>query len=117
MTHYLMNTYGNPQLAFEYGEGCHLYTPDGTQYLDALSGIAVCNLGHAHPAIKAAISAQSGTLIHTSNLYQIPLQHELAEKLGKDARSVSNAKKTGHAKTVIQLETAMDAMLAQLRPD
>lgn len=81
MKHYLMNTYGEPKLAFVRGEGCYLYADDGEKYLDALSGIAVCNLGHAHPAISQAISEQSKQLIHTSNLYQIPLQQQLAETL------------------------------------
>lgn len=81
MKHYLMNNYGKPELAFEKGEGCYLYATDGRRFLDALSGISVCNLGHAHAAISNAISAQSQKLIHTSNLYQIPLQQELAQCL------------------------------------
>lgn len=54
--------------AFVRGRGAYLYTEDGTEYLDALTGIAVCGLGHAHPVIAEAIAEQAATLIHTSNL-------------------------------------------------
>ncbi len=76
-----MNTYGHPAIAFERGEGAYLWDTDGNKYLDALGGIAVCGLGHAHPAIAKAISEQSAKLIHTSNLYRIPAQEKLAEQL------------------------------------
>jgi len=76
-----MNTYGRLSVAFSHGEGCWLYDIDGNKYLDALSGIAVCGLGHAHPAVTQAITEQARKLIHTSNLYGIPLQSQLAEKL------------------------------------
>jgi len=77
----VMNTYGRLPIAFERGEGCWLWDSEGKRYLDALSGIAVCGLGHAHPAVTAAICDQAGSLLHTSNLYQIPLQTKLAERL------------------------------------
>ncbi|MDX1518694.1 MAG: aspartate aminotransferase family protein [Gammaproteobacteria bacterium] len=77
----LMTNYSPYPVAFTRGEGVWLYDTDGNRYLDALSGIAVCGLGHAHPSISAAISDQSSRLIHTSNLYRIPLQEELADKL------------------------------------
>jgi acetylornithine aminotransferase len=77
----VMPTYGRLDIAFTEGKGAWLTATDGRQYLDALSGIAVCNLGHAHPAISNAISEQSQRLIHTSNIYQIPLQTQLAERL------------------------------------
>ncbi len=76
-----MNTYARQNVAFERGEGVYLWDTDGKQYLDALSGIAVCALGHAHPAITRAISEQAGRLTHTSNLYRIPHQEQLAKKL------------------------------------
>ena len=76
-----MTNYSPYPVAFTRGEGVWLYDTDGNRYLDALSGIAVCGLGHAHPSISAAISDQSSRLIHTSNLYRIPLQEELADKL------------------------------------
>ncbi len=77
----LMTTYASLPIAFEYGEGAWLFDEKGNKYLDAVGGIAVCSLGHAHPAISDAICAQSRRLIHTSNLYQIPLQQKLADKL------------------------------------
>ncbi|MEH6576604.1 MAG: aspartate aminotransferase family protein [Amphritea sp.] len=81
MSQPVMNTYSRLSVAFDHGEGCWLYDTDGNKYLDALSGIAVCGLGHAHPAVTTAISEQAGQLIHTSNLYTIPLQDRLAERL------------------------------------
>lgn len=77
----IMNTYNRLSVAFDHGEGAWIYDTDGNKYLDALTGIAVCGLGHAHPAITQAISEQAGKLIHTSNLYTIPLQEELAARL------------------------------------
>ncbi len=77
----LMNTYNRLSVAFERGEGVWIYDTDGNRYLDALSGIAVTGLGHAHPAVTRAISDQASRLIHCSNLYTIPLQTQLAEKL------------------------------------
>ncbi|KDE40694.1 MAG: aspartate aminotransferase family protein [Nitrincola lacisaponensis] len=77
----LMNTYNRLSVAFDYGQGAWIYDTDGHKYLDALSGIAVTGLGHAHPAVTEAICQQAGKLIHCSNLYTIPLQQQLAEKL------------------------------------
>ncbi|WP_417579882.1 aspartate aminotransferase family protein [Nitrincola sp.] len=77
----LMNTYNRLSVAFDYGQGAWIYDTDGHKYLDALSGIAVTGLGHAHPAVTEAICKQAGKLIHCSNLYTIPLQQQLAEKL------------------------------------
>lgn len=79
-TSHLMPTYARQPIAFVRGAGSWLYTADGTAYLDALTGIAVCGLGHAHPVVAAAIAEQAATLIHTSNLFQIPWQ-EAAGKL------------------------------------
>ena len=77
----LMNTYGRLPITLTKGEGSYVWDEAGKKYLDALSGIAVCSLGHAHPAITQAICKQSATLMHTSNIYQIPAQKELATKL------------------------------------
>ena len=77
----LMATYKRLPVAFERGEGVYLFDAAGRRYLDALSGIAVCGLGHAHPRVSAAIAEQAGRLLHTSNLYQLPLQERLAERL------------------------------------
>ncbi len=81
MSNALMTTYARLPVAFERGEGARLWDTEGRVYLDALSGIAVCNLGHAHPAITAAICEQAGRLVHTSNLYGIPHQEALGEAL------------------------------------
>ncbi len=76
-----MPTYARLPVCFERGEGAWLWDTDGKRYLDALSGIAVCNLGHAHPAVTAAVSAQAGKLVHSSNLYRVGLQEHLADEL------------------------------------
>ncbi len=76
-----MNTYGRLPVSFVKGEGCYLFDEQGQRYLDALTGIAVCGLGHSHPAVAQAIAAQAGTLMHTSNLYGIPNQEKLADEL------------------------------------
>ncbi len=78
---YLMNTYARLPLAFTHGEGVWLWDSNGKRYLDALSGIAVNTLGHAHPRLTKALNAQIGKLMHVSNLYQIPEQEALADKL------------------------------------
>ncbi len=76
-----MPTYARLPVTFEKGAGAWLWDTDGRRYLDALSGIGVCGLGHAHPAVAAALAQQGGTLIHTSNLYHIPQQQQLADQL------------------------------------
>ena len=81
MAAHLMNTYKRLPVGFERGEGAYLFDKDGNRYLDALCGIAVCGLGHAHPAVSEAICNQAGRLLHTSNLYQIDVQEELAGEL------------------------------------
>ena len=81
MTDHLMHNYARLPVAFERGEGPYLFDAQGRRYLDALSGIAVCSLGHAHPRLAEALAAQAKTLLHTSNLYRIPLQEALAERL------------------------------------
>lgn len=112
----LMNTYNRLSVSFERGEGSWLYDTNGNKYLDALSGIAVCGLGHAHPAVTQAISEQAGKLVHTSNLYSIPLQEQLGARLtelsgldkvffansGAEANeaAIKIARKFGHAKGV-----------------
>jgi acetylornithine/N-succinyldiaminopimelate aminotransferase len=80
MSH-IMNTYNPLPVAFARGEGCWLWDTNGKRYLDALAGIAVSGLGHAHPKLVKAISEQAGKLIHTSNLVQVPEQEALADKL------------------------------------
>lgn len=79
----IMNTYGEPAVTFVKGEGAWLTDTEGRRYLDALSGIGVCGLGHAHPNVTAAITKQAGEVIHTSNLYGIPQQQRLAAALVK----------------------------------
>ena len=76
-----MPTYGRLPISFTHGQGIWLWDKNNNRYLDALAGIAVCNLGHAHPAIHQAICNQSQKLLHTSNLYHIENQQILADKL------------------------------------
>ncbi|MBS1303984.1 aspartate aminotransferase family protein [Loktanella sp. SALINAS62] len=77
----VLPTYNRAPMAFEKGEGSWLIAQDGTRYLDLGAGIAVNALGHAHPALVAALTAQAQMLWHTSNLYHIPAQQELADRL------------------------------------
>ena len=81
MTEHLMKTYAPLPVTFTHGEGIWLWDDKGNKYLDALCGIAVTGLGHAHPEISKAICDQAGKLIHTSNLFEIGLQKQLADKL------------------------------------
>jgi acetylornithine/N-succinyldiaminopimelate aminotransferase len=91
----LMNTYGTRTLTLTKGEGSRVWDDQGKSYLDAISGIAVCGLGYSHPAVTAAISQQAATLIHCSNLYNIPQQQELGRLLiqisGMDKAFFSNS--------------------------
>ena len=77
----LMNTYGDRSVTLVKGEGCWLWDSSGKKYLDSLSGIAVCGLGHGHGAITSALAEQASKLNHCSNFFDIPGQRELAEKL------------------------------------
>ena len=77
----LMQNYGNRTLTLVRGEGNYVWDDAGRRYLDAISGIAVCGLGHCHPAVTQALQEQAGTLLHVSNLYNIPAQEQLADKL------------------------------------
>ncbi len=74
-------TYGRYPIALVRGEGCRVWDADGKEYLDFVSGLAVCNLGHCHPEVVAALREQAGKLIHVSNLYHIEPQIALAKKL------------------------------------
>lgn len=76
-----MTTYQRLPVAFERGEGAWLWDTEGNRYLDAVTGVAVCGLGHAHPEIAKALCDQASSLLHTSNLYRIPLQETLGERL------------------------------------
>ncbi len=76
---YVMNTYGRFPVAIEKGEGCKLWDTEGKEYLDFVAGIATCTLGHAHPALIEAVTAQIQKLHHVSNLYYVPEQGELAK--------------------------------------
>ena len=80
MSH-VMNTYARLPVAFASGQGAYLTDTDGKQYLDGLTGLAVVGLGHADPTVAAAISEQAQTLTHTSNLYEIPTQSRLADRI------------------------------------
>ncbi|MBX9604691.1 MAG: acetylornithine transaminase [Gammaproteobacteria bacterium] len=77
----LMSNYGRMDVTFSHGRGAWLWDTAGRKYLDALCGIAVCGLGHAHPDVTAAIAAQATRLLHTSNLYRVERQEQLANRL------------------------------------
>ena len=77
----LMQTYARLPVTFSHGEGVYLHDTQGRRYLDGISGIGVNSLGHAHPALTAAIREQADKLVHTSNLYRIEVQEQLAEAL------------------------------------
>ncbi len=81
MSKSLMQTYNRLPITFAHGNGAWLTDTEGKRYLDALSGIAVCGLGHAHPAVTEALREQVGKLLHTSNLYHISAQNELGDML------------------------------------
>ena len=81
----VMPTYGRWDVAVERGEGPHLYATDGRKFLDFTSGIAVTGLGHCHPHVVAAVTEQAKRLWHTSNLFRIPGQEKLAQRLEQNA--------------------------------
>jgi acetylornithine aminotransferase len=80
MSH-LMNTYARQSVAFVRGEGSHVFDEAGRRYLDALAGIAVNTLGHGHPVLTKALSEQVGRLMHVSNIYRVPEQERLSDRL------------------------------------
>lgn len=92
---YLMNTYARQPVTFAKGEGVWLWDDGGKKYLDAVAGVAVNALGHAHPKLAQALCEQAQTLIHTSNLYQVARQEQLAEKIcrlaGMDKAFICNS--------------------------
>ena len=81
MSQSVMSTYQRLDVSFVSGQGPWLVDERGERYLDALSGIAVCGLGHAHPRVAQVVAEQAARLVHTSNLYRIPLQEQLARRL------------------------------------
>lgn len=83
--HYLMPTYNRQPILFTRGEGCWLFDDAGNRYLDGIAGIAVCNLGHCHPAVTRTLCEQAATLVHTSNLYRVGPQEKLATLLCQTA--------------------------------
>lgn len=78
---YLMPTYTRQNVSFVRGEDARLWDEEGREYLDAIAGVAVTNLGHANPEIARVISQQASLLLHTSNMFGIPWQEQLAQKL------------------------------------
>ena len=123
----LMKTYGRLPVSFDNGDGAWLYDTNGNKYFDTFCGIAVCGLGHAHPAVTSAIRDQAGRLVHCSNLYHTPLQVKLASELcelsgmdnvffansGAEANeaAIKIARRHGHSKgvqtpTIIVMENA-----------
>ena len=120
---HVMTTYGRLPIALSHGQGCQVWDVNGKRYLDALGGIAVNTLGHAHPQLVAALRDQVGKLIHTSNYYHVPLQEELAAKLvelsgmsnvffcstGLEANeaALKMARKFGHSKGIARPEVVV----------
>jgi len=118
MHNHIMPTYASLPVRFVKGSGAYLWDDKGEKYLDALSGIAVCSLGHSHPEVAAAISEQANTLMHTSNLYYIDKQEKLANKLcelsgmndvffansGAEANeaAIKIARRFGHSKNIAE---------------
>lgn len=83
MSQHLMNTYAPLPVAFARGEGAWLWDESGKRYLDAISGLGVCSLGHAHPKLAQVIADQAGRLLHSGNLVRIPWQEQLADRLAE----------------------------------
>lgn len=79
LNQYVLHSYGRYPMAAVRGEGSRLWDSTGKCYLDFCAGIATCVLGHCHPAVTQALQKQAATLVHCSNLYQIPQQADLAE--------------------------------------
>jgi acetylornithine/N-succinyldiaminopimelate aminotransferase len=82
---HVMNTYSRQDITIVRGKGCHVWDSSGRQYLDMVAGIAVCNLGHAHPDVVRAIKDQAEQLFHCSNLYQIPQQETLGRMIAENS--------------------------------
>ena len=80
---HVLQVYRRAPVVFDSGRGCALFTADGQRYLDLISGVGVASLGHAHPRLTEALSAQAATLLHTSNLFHHPLQAQLATRLAE----------------------------------
>ena len=113
-----MSTYKRLPVAFNTGKGSWLIDQQGERYLDALSGISVCNIGHTNASVSEAICQQATELVHTSNLYEIPLQEKLAARLcglsglervffansGAEANeaAIKLCRKTGHSKGIAE---------------
>ncbi len=114
----LMDTYSPPDLNFERGEGAYIFERSGDRYLDFISGIAVNGLGHAHPKAVAALKEQAEKLWHTSNMFRVPGQLELAEKYCRDSFAdrvfFTNS---GTEAVECALKTARHYHFAQGRPD
>lgn len=118
MTSHVMPTYARLPIAFERGQGAWLFDQQDKRYFDAVSGVAVCSLGHAHPAVSEAICRQASKLLHSSNLYRIELQERLALELcllakmdnaffcnsGAEANeaAIKLARKFGHSKGIAE---------------
>jgi acetylornithine/N-succinyldiaminopimelate aminotransferase len=114
----LMDTYSPPNLNFERGEGAYLFEKGGDRYLDFISGIAVNGLGHAHPKAVAALKEQADKLWHTSNMFRVPGQMELAEKYCRDSFADRVFFTNSGAEAVeCALKTARHYHFAQGRPD
>ncbi|WP_425954184.1 acetylornithine transaminase [Xylanimonas sp. McL0601] len=115
-THAVMDTFGPPQRVLVRGEGPYVWDADGKRYLDLLAGIAVNALGHAHPTLTAAISAQLGTLGHVSNFFGTPTQIALAESLLRLAQAPQGSRVFFTNSGTEAVEAAFK-MTRRVRPD
>jgi len=84
-----MPTYTRKDITFTKGDGVWLWDQNNNKYLDALSGIAVCGLGHAHPQVAATLCKQASTLLHTSNIYRIEAQEQLGKLYVKSVKWIA----------------------------
>ena len=110
MSH-VMNTYARLPVAFSHGNGCRVTDTEGRTYLDGLSGIAVSTLGHNHPDLVAAITAQAGRLLHTSNLYRMPQQEQLADKLSERNMEVREVVQRCEVVELLPLDNSLEEFL------
>ena len=96
----LMRTYNRLPVTLVRGRGARVWDDAGNEYLDALAGIAVCGLGHAHPGVAEAVSDQARTLVHVSNNYRIPQQEDLGARLAALSTALKIARRHGHERGV-----------------
>ena len=106
----LMNNYGRFKISFAYGLGAKLYTADNEEYLDFASGISVTNLGHNFKPLTDAVCSQAAKVMHTSNLYEIPLQEDLPDLGNEPSGPGTKAESGTGVKTISDSRLPIDAL-------